>query len=327
MTMRLSEKEAVVLASCDLRADAPLSLLKKETGLREHSIRYALRSLMQKDVIKPVALINTYKLGYANYNFYFSLCSQKKAIKASLLKALLKMPAVSWFAEFAGDYQYGMTITASTPVRAVQIIQELSRQYQGIIFEKSFSLQFSVTLYSRRYLSHKKFSTVAVTLDSSNDVVAVDDLDKKILEGLSTFGGLSHRQLAIKLNMPLSTLELRVKKLTDAGVLAGYVYAVNPTHYGQRIFNILIFAKGISAPLHNALKHFCNEHDHVIYLIECLGSWDYVVGVEVEHAEEVTSIVQDLYDQFSNYINQIKLLSKFKDVKTGWFKSSLDEVI
>ena len=149
--MRLSENESVVLASCDLRADAPLSLLRKETGLREHTIRYALRNLMNRGVIKPVPLINTYQLGYANYNFYFSIGSQKRAVKLALLKTLLQMPAGSWFAEFGGDYQYGMTISASTPTKAVQLIQEISREYQGVIFEKSFSIQFSV--YRRRYLS------------------------------------------------------------------------------------------------------------------------------------------------------------------------------
>ena len=322
--MRLSEKESVVLASCDLRADAPLSLLRKETGLREHTIRYALRNLMNRGVIKPVPLINTYQLGYANYNFYFSIGSQKRAVKLALLKTLLQMPAVSWFAEFGGDYQYGMTISASTPTKAVQLIQEISREYQGVIFEKSFSIQFSVTLYSRRYLSGKKFSFTSLTLNSNQEVVKVDELDKTILQGMTSHGDMSHRQLALKLKMPLSTLELRVKKLTESGVIAGYAYAVNPTKYGLRVFNLLIFAKGISAPLHKALHQFCKEHAHVIYLIECLGSWDYVLGVEIEQAEEVTTIVQDLYDQLGNYINHIRLLSKFRDIKSGWFKSTLE---
>ena len=158
-------------------------------------------------------------------------------------------------------------------------------------------------------------------MNSTKEFISVDDLDKTILEALTIYSTYSHRQLAQKLKIPLSTLELRIKKLKENGVIAGEIYAVNPTKYGMRQFNLLVFAKGLSLPLTKALHQFCKQHNNVTYLIECMGSWDYVIGVEIEQTEEVTRVVQDLYDQLSEYISHIKLLAKFKDVKSGWFKN------
>ena len=121
--------------------------------------------------------------------------------------------------------------------------------------------------------------------------------------------------------MPLSTFELRIAKLQERGVIAGYVYAVHPAAYGMQRFNLLIFAKGLNPSLNAALHQYSQKNPHVTYLIECMGNWDYVMGVETENTADVTSVMHDLYDQFGEEITQIKMLAKFRDVKNGYFKS------
>jgi DNA-binding Lrp family transcriptional regulator len=110
--MKLTEKEATVLASVELRADAPMTVLRKESGLREHTIRYALRSLIQRKVITPIPFINLHRLGLTVYSLFFTVGGEKRGAHDALIRSIIATPQVLWVGEFGGEYQYGVGVAA-----------------------------------------------------------------------------------------------------------------------------------------------------------------------------------------------------------------------
>ena len=82
--MRLSEQEMAVVSSLELRAELPIKNVRKETGLRDHSIRYALGKLEQREIARKVPVINVQRMGYAMHNIYFSLSSDNKHLKSKI---------------------------------------------------------------------------------------------------------------------------------------------------------------------------------------------------------------------------------------------------
>ena len=85
--MKLSEKESTILAATELRAQVPIEVLKKETGYREHIIRHALRRLKEREIIRPIPVINLHQIGYSVYNVFFSSAALSKAARQSLCAA------------------------------------------------------------------------------------------------------------------------------------------------------------------------------------------------------------------------------------------------
>ncbi|MBN8548516.1 MAG: Lrp/AsnC family transcriptional regulator [Deltaproteobacteria bacterium] len=317
--MKLSEKEGAILAAAELRAEAPISLLRKESGYREHTIRYALKRLADRRVIVPIPFVNLHVLGYTIFNLFFSIGSQKQATKNALMKAFQSSGEVLWIGEFGGEFQYGIAICGKRIGEVLELVESLSRKFQDVFFEKAVSCQFSARIYHRKYLAARKYSVQPLVCRFTKEIVEIDELDDRILRAMATFGDLSHRQLALKVQIPLSTLDLRLRKLSERGVIAGHIFAVDPSKFGVQAFKLLIYGKGISGELSTGLARYAEAHPHVTYLIECLGTWDYEIGVEVQRAEDVTAIIQDLYEQFGANINTIKLLSKFRDVKFRWY--------
>src|SRR5690606_27078842 len=102
------------------------------------------------------------------------------------------------------------------------------------------------------------------------------------------------------LAIPASTIDLRMRRLSERGVISGHLLAVDCTTYGFQPFKLLIFAKGVNPDLSAGLQKFCERHPNVTYLIECLGTWDYEVGIEVANTEEVTGIMQEIFEEFGN---------------------------
>lgn len=252
--MKLSEKEGAILAAAELRAEAPIALIRKDSGYREHTIRYALKRLADRKVIVPIPFINLHTLGYTIFNLFFSIGSQKQATKTALMKAFQSSSDVLWIGEFGGEFQYGIAICGKRIGELLNLIESLSKKFQNVFFEKAVSCQFSATIYHRKYLASRRYTVAPLVCGFTKDVAEIDDLDDKILRALATFGDLSHRQLALKLQIPLSTLDLRIRKLSERGVIAGHVLAVDPSKFGVQAFKLLIYGKGISAELSTGLS-------------------------------------------------------------------------
>ena len=197
--------------------------------------------------------------------------------------------------------------------------QVLSKKHQNVFFEKAVSVQISSTIFPRKYLTSQKINASPITLTFDKSVVEIDAVDSKILSGLSTFGGLSHRQLALKLQMPLSTLELRLRKLKEKEVIAGNIFLVDSAAFDRESYKLLVYTKGLDPLITSQLQKFCSQHQEITYLIDCLGSWGYEIGVEVLKGERVTEVIQDLYEAFGGLIHTIKVLTKFRYPKARWF--------
>ena len=317
--MRLSEKEANVLAAIELNAGLSIADVRRVTGYREHTIRYALKALEERGVISRSPFINLARLGFTLHNIFFSLSSDNKRVKDELIEEMLITPEISWIAEFGGDYQYGIEICAFDLAEVQRILYDLSEKFGNIFFQKAVSTQFAAHLLPRRYLSNKKFEVEPLTLKRKGGTVAIDELDEQILSVLADNGGVSHRKLASQIGTPLSTFELRVKRLTERGVIQGSFYGVNPESFGVSSYKLIVYGKGVSKTLRQNLLQFSIKHPHIISLFECFGSWDYELGVEVTEPQMVASITQELYEEFGQELNNIQVLSKFKTLKFVMF--------
>jgi DNA-binding Lrp family transcriptional regulator len=312
--MQLSEKERKVLSSIELNADKSIDLIKKETGYREHTIRYTLHRLLSKGVIKPFTVINRTALGFVEYNIFFSTGSLSQKDRNDFLRALMKEDSVTFVAAMGADFPFGIGVVSKDPFEVRELLNKLSKTFHGMFFEKSVSTQFSVTIYPRGYLTGKQSKTAPFKIDKAK-TIEIDDLDDKILSAVAHIPFRSNRELAQKLGLPLSTLEFRLKRLKEKNVILGSLYAVDPSKIGMHIFKLIVYARGIDPELNLQLHKFCLSNPYCTLLFECFGSWDYEINVEVESPEIVVGIVQELYDTCGQRINTIKVLSKFRNLK------------
>ena len=313
--MKLSAKEAEILAAVELRADRPIEEVRKETGYRDHTIRYHLKSLEDRGVIRAIPFINAYALGLVQYNIFFSVGIQGKKTREDLLKTLVATRVVTWVGEMGADMPFGMGICTRDLHDLHGLLLALSRRFPNVFYEKFISAQFSCTIFPRKYLSARRSKMQMLTLTKTPQVQEIDALDDQILSALSIVPHRSRRELAMKMKVPLSTLELRIKKLEQRGVIPGYYYAVDSSRFGMIGFKLLVFARGVNPELTGQLLRLSASHPSVVYLIECFGSWDYEIGVEVRRPEDVIDITQELYEQCGISISTVRVLSKFRDLK------------
>ena len=108
-------------------------------------------------------------------------------------------------------------------------------------------------------------------------------------------------------------------------MIAGEIMAVDSAALGLLSFKLLVYVKGLDPALSKRMHAFCAQHEHCVYLIECLGAWGFEIGVEVPQAEMANDVIQQVYDEFGDSISTIKTLTKFRYPKYTWFPQHLAE--
>ena len=120
---------------------------------------------------------------------------------------------------------------------------------------------------------------------------SIDNTDKKILQLLQKNGKLTHKELAQQLNLSITPIYERVKRLELTGYIEKYVAIVNKHKVGK---SLMVFCN-VSLKDHSkdALKNFQEEVSQRKEIMEC-----YVIGVMLDFLLKIVVKDMDHYNQF-----------------------------
>jgi len=314
--MRLSEREKLVLAAVELQAGLPIKEIEDQTGLPEHALRYTLRKLQQERVIGPKRpVIDLNLLGFSHYTFLFSLTSETRRSKTQFIDYLLCAAPITWLFELGGDFHYGASITVPHIQHVNRFLHEVAGRFGHIFFEKMFAHQLAYIYFGRRYLAAQRIKSKPIRLEIQEETVELDEQDRRIVQTMMGGDYSTLTQLAEQLKVPLATLERRKRRLEERGVIRGYFHWIEPEVLGVQPCTLLIYMKGISPNFSDDLLRFAKKEPHVVYFIECMGNWDFELGIEVFDLKQVTEITQKLYDQFPEDMRTLKVVPILKHLK------------
>jgi len=317
----LSDKEKHIITVTESDARLSAKEIAEECGMSEASIRYHIRSLIERRIIRCTPLINIKNSGYSYFSVYFSLIKQGGTHEKKLLKALIDSPICVWLSEMGGEYQYGIELCVPNVYVVDKFLNDLCSILKIQFFHKLVASQVALHYWGRSYLdSDEQIERVShrVAYDyNAEALVDLDDTDRLLLANMSQDHFYSRRNLAKNLNLPLSTVDLRVKKLEERGVICGYVYEVDPAAIGRQEYKLLLHTRGTDAKLEAALDAFGRSYPGMVRMYSCLGPWDYDIVVDVKEGREVGQITRDLYNQFKDHINTIKVLPKYNQMKAA----------
>lgn len=310
--MKLSTKEKEIICAAQLQALAPVARIRESTGFRDHTIRYALQKGLESGLLRRSCFLNLFLLGLSQYEVYFSLSAEKAQLRSQVLQALIDCDKISWVGEFSGDYHYGFNICVRTVREVADFLDYLASSLKLNFLEKAVASRLSLSYFGNKYLSPHKNDGRVLSYQATNRCVELDDTDRLILSTLMTVDCSSRREIARASGLPYSTLEYRLKKLEQTGVIQGYYYQVKPEDLGIQAFLLLVSVKGFSQAIKKKFHNFCRTHPAIVVFIEALGSWDYELAVEVESQRQMLLLTQELQDTFGTTLQTVKVLPSFE---------------
>ena len=125
-------------------------------------------------------------------------------------------------------------------------------------------------------------------------MIALDAIDRRILERLQHDGRLSNADLAGQVGLSTSPCWRRVKALEEAGVIKGYAARIDAKSVGLPV-NVFM-SVSLSTQVETALKNFeqaASERPEVMECYLMTGDSDYLLRVVVADLEAYERFVMD----------------------------------
>jgi DNA-binding Lrp family transcriptional regulator len=320
--IKLSELERTILVTAHLRAGDSAREIARRLKLQERTVRDHLHRMEQRGIIRRLFFINVYPLGLRYFNIYFSFSSTNHTNRQRIVRELQQSAKVSWIGELGGDFNLGFALLVRTPEECLIFLEELSSKVGEIFLQKEIVSHRSLTLFSARYLAPHVPSTDALgyaAAAESEPPVELDSLDSALLRLLSAKGSLSIRAIAQSLGTPHSTIALRMKRLSTLRILSGEWYGVDVKRLGYQTLKLLVEVRSSSQKLKRDLYRYVEQCPQFVYLIECLGKWDFEIGCDVATDASIASIIDEFTDTFGNAIVAVKIVPMFKVLKSSLF--------
>lgn len=129
-------------------------------------------------------------------------------------------------------------------------------------------------------------------------LIELDAVDRRILRALQANGRATYDQLAAEVQLSASATLRRVKRLEEAGAIAGYVAVVPPERVGLGLtayINVRL-AKHTDSPRRNPRELFRAAVQAWPEVVECValtGEMDYLLRVVVEDMAHYSRFIME----------------------------------
>ena len=313
--LSITESEAAVLAAAQLQANATASLVSKQCGVAEHSVRYTLKKFSEAGVIVPRAVLNPERLGYTVYILFFSVSHDSSEHEQALREALCNSELTVSVFDLGGDYQYGVVMYAQEISEVYDFVAHLAGLSGVTLLDKSLGVRISTSLLRRRYLSQQSASIEELSFGQRGAIHRIDELDHLILRGITHTEFSSRRALARELGIPHSTVDSRIQRLEEKGVIVGYAYGIRCAKLGMSPSRILIRSKGDPKMLWQNVRQFARRHTNVVQATRMLGGFDFDLLVETKCAKQVVEITRSVHDALGPEVVSVKTLPVYGYLK------------
>ncbi len=132
----------------------------------------------------------------------------------------------------------------------------------------------------------------------------MDQTDKKLLQLLQKDSNLTHRQMAGLLNLSITPVYERIKRLERAGYIEKYVALINP----EKVDKTLVAFTSVSLKEHSQkyLLRFEEEISSIEEVVECYhiaGQFDYLLKIIVKDMKEYQVVVMNKLASMDNIVN------------------------
>lgn len=307
----LTDKETQVLSAIHMQANCSLEALQAETGIRADTIRYTLKRLKDRELIELNPIIDVYRLGLAQFGLFFSLSSESSESYKKLLDFLFESKQVAYVSELGGDFQLSVVVCAADPIEVEEFINEIADTFGAIFFEKLIAVRTGIRDYRVKHILGREHPVKCIEWRTTRERFSLDDLDKRILACVSKKSLTSASKIAREIGEAYSTVEGRLRRLHERKIIAGYRYLLNNYLLGIQSFLLLVYVQGLCTEFRREFSEFCLNNENIRYQVECLGAWDYEIGVEAFDPRVVNLLAQTIRRRYGAHISMIRVLPVF----------------
>ncbi len=313
----LTSKDKDILFELSLNARISITALAKKVKLSKQVVSYRLQLLEKNSIIQGYyAIINIYQLGMTHYRVFVKFQNMSAEKEETFMNYLTRHPKVAWIADFDGDLDAAFVVWAKNIVEFEEVFRDIKERYGRYFQETHFSIATKIEYLRYKFLNGKEDTSALVFGECCGDY-ELDELDKKILDGLNKRGRITLVELANKYHSSAKVIKMRMERLIKNRIIIGFNVKLNHALLGYTHYKILMRLNETTPEKMHSLSSYLKMHKNTIYLVTPVGDYDFEVELMTESNEEFHSILKELRSKFAETIKSYNTVIHYTEPKSG----------
>ncbi len=323
--MKLDKKDNQILYELDRNARQPLTWIAKKVRLKRESVLYRLKRYLKEGLIRNyLTVVDMTKLGFVHYKIYVKLHNITEKQEKEIIKDLCKNPFVSWVASCDGAYSLIFAIKARTMVEVRDVLKKISNRYWKFFKEQQISTIVSANHFYRDYLIDKKATTERkIEWGGESEKIKLDKVNIEILDSLCESSRISAVGISSKLNISVDAVIQRIKKLEKAHLIEHYMLWLDVGKLKGIFYKVLVKLHNLNNEKEKKLYSFCLENPSIVYIVNCLGDWQFEMDIELENVQEFRKLMRNFLNKFSEVVSDYSALNIYNEYKYRFFEKGI----
>jgi Lrp/AsnC family leucine-responsive transcriptional regulator len=310
-------KDRKILYELDENSRQSLTQIGKKVGLKKDVVLYRIKRLEEKGVIRNyTTLFNILKLGLISVRFCYVFQYTTPEIKKEIIDYFVKSDLTTFIFSTDGKFDLEVNFTIRSPYDFFSFHETTIMKYGDYFAEREFIVNGSHLNLSHSFLlNEKKERKIANVFNLTKDNIfnimdVIDDLDRDILKIMSINARIPTIQLAKKLNSTSRTINNRIKRLKDLGVITAFSCSIDYTKIGYNFYVVSIEFKKYSK-----IKKLIDDiakNPNLFYIESIVGYGDYNFAFLVKDVYSLRQIMDDLIQRYPETIRKYNSHSYLK---------------
>ncbi|MBW2965332.1 Lrp/AsnC family transcriptional regulator [Candidatus Woesearchaeota archaeon] len=131
----------------------------------------------------------------------------------------------------------------------------------------------------------------------------LDKLDMKIIDVLSHDPRLPFSSIAKKVRSSKEVVNYRVKRLTDKGIIKGFITSFN---FGHWPYKVLLQFEKIGSEEEKALIAYLETHPNTYWVTPCSGYWDMAFAIMAKDPAHFETVLREIIKKTGKHYHDYK---------------------
>lgn len=326
---KIDVKDKKILSKLTENSRMNLKEIAKYINLSKNTTNYRINRLQKQEYISNfVPIINYVRIGYSTFDLFIKLKIRKENEKI-INNYFKNNPNVLWATTLFGEWDiFVQYITKDFYQFYENLLQEFITKFKEFVEDYEIKiaverLKFELTIPDIVVSTKKELLPIEKNIKSSDKLIILDKLDRKIIHQLSKNARASFQQIGNLVGESLETVRYRFKKLVKTGVLVGFSTNINYEKFGYISYLVFIRFRNLTKEKEKQLANYLKNKKDVVFALRNGNIPEIYIQIICKTPYLVESLIKEINDIFFEQIKTITNIAITKEIKVDMFPRGL----
>lgn len=311
----LDAKDRQILYYLDLDARMSGSKLSKRVGLSKEAVRYRIRRLEERGIIKGYfTVIDVSRLGYMSFRVYLKFQAMSASREKALFTYLQGKPQVGWFVSMQGTWDMVLVFWVRDIYEFEEFWMDFIQRFGAFVETHWISLFSHLVHFDKSFLVCGEHKSIISSL-GRRPVEPIDQTDQKLLKYLSENSRYPLIDLEKKTKQNYKVVAYRIKRLEKNGVILCYRAFIDFSKIGYHYYKVFFSLQNINLENLRALEEFVSQIPNTVFIDKMIGGADFEAEFQSLGTEELRKILDSIRFEFPDLIRNFEIVEYYYEHK------------